>query len=280
MDPSADESPSQVDSKVPGREGFEVVMHEGKYLSTYLNWSDLLKNHNKFYLVQVVQRKGQTGSGYVAHVFIRYGRVGDSGQTSFDVLDYAKAIKTYTKKTNEKKRKGYNEIKIVGEGGGNGASSKAMVKIQKDANIPDSKLSEGLQKLVNFFFDKKMMETSMVSVNVDVKKMPLGELSKETVLQGYKILRDLEQAIKNGDQRPLIELTSKFYTVIPHNFGRQNMMNFVVKTQEQVREKYDLITNLLDIQVANNILESSATSAKLTANPVDTNYGQLRCHID
>ena len=92
-----------------------------------------------------------------------------------------------------------------------------------------------------------MMETSMVSVNVDVKKMPLGELSKETVLQGYKILRDLEQAIKNGDQRPLIELTSKFYTVIPHNFGRQNMMNFVVKTQEQVREKYDLITNLLDI---------------------------------
>ena len=57
-----------------------------------------------------------------------------------------------------------------------------MVKVQKDTNIPDSMLSEGLQKLVNFFFDKKMMETSMVSVNVDVKKMPLGELSKETVL--------------------------------------------------------------------------------------------------
>lgn len=57
-----------------------------------------------------------------------------------------------------------------------------MVKVQKDTNIPDSMLSEGLQKLVNFFFDKKMMETSMVSINVDVKKMPLGELSKETVL--------------------------------------------------------------------------------------------------
>ena len=49
-----------------------------------------------------------------------------------------------------------------------------------------------MQKLVNFFFDKNLMETSMVSVNVDVKKMPLGELSKETVLQGYKILRELE----------------------------------------------------------------------------------------
>lgn len=102
VDPSADESPSQVDSKVPGKEGYEVVMHEGKYLSMYLNWSDLKKNHNKFYLVQVVQRKGQTGSGYVAHVFIRYGRVGDSGQTSFDVFDYAMAIKTYAKKTREK----------------------------------------------------------------------------------------------------------------------------------------------------------------------------------
>ena len=89
-----------------------------------------------------------------------------------------------------------------------------------------------MQKLINFFFDKKMMETSMVSVNVDVKKMPLGELSKETVLQGYKILRKLELAIKNGYQSTLIDLTSQFYTVIPHNFGRQNMMNFVVKTQE------------------------------------------------
>ena len=38
------------------------------------------------------------------------------------------------------------------------------------------------------------MESSIVSVNVDIKKMPLGQLSRETVLAGYKVLRELEDA--------------------------------------------------------------------------------------
>ena len=40
------------------------------------------------------------------------------------------------------------------------------------------------------------MESSIVSVNVDIKKMPLGQLSRETVLSGYKVLRELEDAIE------------------------------------------------------------------------------------
>ena len=33
------------------------------------------------------------------------------------------------------------------------------------------------------------MEKSMVQVGYDVKKLPLGQLSDETVKDGYKILR-------------------------------------------------------------------------------------------
>jgi len=67
-------------------------------------------------------------------------------------------------------------------------------------------------------------------------------------------------------------LSSQFFTIIPHNFGMQKMRLFLIRDMEQVKEKYDLITNLLDIQVANNILESSRTIAKLKKNPLDTNY--------
>ena len=101
------------------------------------------------------------------------------------------------------------------------------------------------------------MESSIVSVNVDVTKMPLGELSKETVLKGYAILRSIEDAIKKNETSMLSVLSSQFYTNIPHNFGMKNMALFVIKTMEQVKEKYDLITNLLDIQVANNIMTRS-----------------------
>ena len=91
------------------------------------------------------------------------------------------------------------------------------------------------------------MESSIVSVNVDVKRMPLGQLSKETVLKGYSILRNIEDAIKNNQHAKLADYSSQFYTNIPHNFGMQKMQTFIIRTMEQVKEKYDLITNLLDI---------------------------------
>ena len=76
------------------------------------------------------------------------------------------------------------------------------------------------------------MESSIVSVNVDIKKMPLGNLSRETVLAGYKVLRELESAIEKGQRDLLADLSGRFYTVIPHNFGMQKMSMFIISTAE------------------------------------------------
>jgi hypothetical protein len=55
-----------------------------------------------------------------------------------------------------------------------------------------------------------------------VKKMPLGKLTKQQIARGFEALEALEEAMKNptGDGQSLEELSSCFYTVIPHNFGR------------------------------------------------------------
>ena len=42
---------AQVDSHVPDAASYEVVSDKGQPCSVYLNWSDLKKNHNKFYIV-------------------------------------------------------------------------------------------------------------------------------------------------------------------------------------------------------------------------------------
>jgi len=39
------------------------------------------------------------------------------------------------------------------------------------------------------------MEDSVIKIGYDAKKMPLGELSKETVLKGYTILRNIEDVL-------------------------------------------------------------------------------------
>ena len=53
-----------------------------------------------------------------------------------------------------------------------------------------------------------MMEKSVVSVGYDINKMPLGELSKETVLKGYRILREIENVIAGKQKGDLTNLSS------------------------------------------------------------------------
>lgn len=50
--------------------------------------------------------------------------------------------------------------------------------------------------------------------------MPLGKLSKLQIAKGFEALEEIEAAIKNGQRNKLEDLTSKFFTIIPHNFGR------------------------------------------------------------
>lgn len=52
-----------------------------------------------------------------------------------------------------------------------------------------SKLSSKVQELVNFIYDKSLMEQSMAHVGYDVKRLPLGDLSDEAVRAGYEVLR-------------------------------------------------------------------------------------------
>lgn len=56
--------------------------------------------------------------------------------------------------------------------------------------------------------------------DIDVKKMPLGNLSKTQVQKGYDVLEELRTAIASHNSSEVATLTSRFYTVIPHNFGR------------------------------------------------------------
>lgn len=50
--------------------------------------------------------------------------------------------------------------------------------------------------------------------------MPLGKLSKQQIAKGFEALEEIEAAIKKGERNKLEELTNKFFTIIPHNFGR------------------------------------------------------------
>ena len=63
-----------------------------------------------------------------------------------------------------------------------------------------------------------MIESSIVQIGYDLKRLPLGQLSKETIMEGYKYLQRIEAVLNGKSKEKLDELSSKFYTYIPHDF--------------------------------------------------------------
>jgi hypothetical protein len=49
-----------------------------------------------------------------------------------------------------------------------------------------------VRSLIELIFDKKLMEAQMNRQGFDSKKMPLEDLSEETVKEGYKYLTQIE----------------------------------------------------------------------------------------
>ena len=59
-----------------------------------------------------------------------------------------------------------------------------------------------------------------VMLQIDLKKMPLGKLSRKQIESAYKVLKELSELIeKGGTQTQLLDGSNRFYTLIPHDFG-------------------------------------------------------------
>jgi poly [ADP-ribose] polymerase len=69
----------------------------------------------------------------------------------------------------------------------------------------------------------------MKEIGYDANKMPLGKLAKSSILKGYEILKEIMNEIKGSNKEGVVrQLSGSFYSEIPHNFGFQNMLNFVL----------------------------------------------------
>lgn len=71
--------------------------------------------------------------------------------------------------------------------------------------------------------------------------MPLGKLSKQQIARGFEALEALELALKapTDGGHNLEELSSHFYTVIPHNFSRNRPPP--INSPELLQAKKDML---------------------------------------
>ena len=80
----------------------------------------------------------------------------------------------------------------------------------------------------------------MCGCYTDIKKMPLGKLSKVQIAKGFEVLEEIEAAMNRKCKRTVLEeLSSKFFTTIPHNFGRNRPPT--IDDKEIVEKKKEML---------------------------------------
>ncbi|KAG0042928.1 Poly [ADP-ribose] polymerase 2 [Gryganskiella cystojenkinii] len=272
--------------------GYEVFVDSEVAWNARLNQTNIGANNNKFYMIQLLHNKAMNSYA----VFCRWGRVGANGQISEDFsqsLDGAKAI--FERKYKDKTRGNWadrdNFVKIHGkyhllppddgdsddEDEDDDTKKKAKaIKKEDETPIPDSKLDTKVQDLMKLIFNQTMMTNQMKELDYDADKMPLGKLAKATILSGYQVLKKIGEALSRTpiNMRELTELSSDFYTVIPHNFGRHTPP--VIRDAPTLKKKLEMLEALGEIEIAQKLMkENKKLDEALTVNPLDQQFASL-----
>ncbi|XP_044307387.1 protein mono-ADP-ribosyltransferase PARP3 [Varanus komodoensis] len=264
-----------------------------------LNQTNIGHNNNKFYIIQLIEHNGNFSC------WNRWGRVGEVGQSklsSFSSLgdakkDFEKKFKDKTKNNwadrenfvahdgkytlIEVQREDEEEQEFIAK-----VETVDGVKLTKERIRPCT-LDKPTQELVSLIFSNDMFKEAMQTMNIDVKKMPLGKLSKQQIAKGFEALEAIEAALKKQppSQKELQDLSSRFYTIIPHNFGRSRPPP--IDTQEIVQAKKDMLLVLADIELAQSLQtqkkkeeeEEEEMKVEEVPHPLDKDYGLLKCEL-
>jgi poly [ADP-ribose] polymerase 2/3/4 len=150
-----------------------------------------------------------------------------------------------------------------------------------------SALDAKTKELVEVLFSKEMRSEALTSFNLDLRRLPLGVPSKPQIEHGIAILREIEDKLNgvpaaDGVNSTYQQLSSRFYTAIPHSFGRS--VPPTISTKEALQSRYDMCNILLDMYETTETVkrieaQTKVSSKKLAPNPVDEYYSSLKAEL-
>ena len=159
------------------------------------------------------------------------------------------------------------------------ADSGAGDDLGGDAKVVDSFKSKLDARVVDFLHlvgDITMLRQTLSSLNIDIKKMPLGAISIDQMNRADAVL-DQIQAVIDGKQKntDLTDLSSEFYTFVPVNSGRIKKPPIINHQQiiDECRQKLDELRNL---KIAYSAIEVNQKNAR---HPADELYDRIATDI-
>jgi poly [ADP-ribose] polymerase 2/3/4 len=236
-----------VDNEVPHPESYTVYVDDnGVIWDATLNKSDSTENNNKFYRVQVLQ----DGSSF--KTWTRWGRVGERGQKkmlgdgSLSSAQYYfmnkfkdKSGLSWEEREQAPKRNKYSYLEVDYEDSDDEqATDEPTPRDEGDDEDPSekqvfapSKLPKPVQQLMELIFNMSLFNATMAELNYDANKMPLGKLSKKTLLKGYEVLKELASLVADPTlaanlyaethNEAVESRSNRYFSLVPHVVGRK-----------------------------------------------------------
>lgn len=263
-----------------------------------LNQTNIGNNNNKFYIIQLIQ---STDSKNTYYCWNRWGRVGEAGQSKLTFFaDLNSAKKDFEKKFKDKTKNNWSDrenftphsgkytIIEVEHDDDEEETGEAVIKVDTVdgvcKKVKPCSLDKPTQDLVSLIFSSDMFKDAMQTMNLDIKKMPLGKLSKAQIAKGFDALEALQAALdRKANKKELSDLSSRFYTIIPHNFGRQTPP--VIDSLEVLQAKKDMLLVLADIELAqtlqaDKVKQEQEVELTEVPHPLDIDYELLKCELN
>lgn len=207
-----------MDPLCPHTDG-SILESDGVVYDCTLNQTEIGVNANKFYNIQIIQLQNK----FV--VYIRYGRIGNDGTSTNDFFNTKQqAISHFKSKFKTKtgnnwgepfakkpKKYFFSEKDVV---------EQSIEESESDSSSnsePEVELDKRVVKFLELISNVVYMKATLVELEIDLEKMPLGKIRQSQIDSAYEILNQINSNMKNKTK--LETLSSEFYTLIPQVFG-------------------------------------------------------------
>ncbi|GAM22252.1 hypothetical protein SAMD00019534_054270 [Acytostelium subglobosum LB1] len=248
-----------------------------------LIFADMVTGGNSFYKMQLVKKSAKF------YLFRKWGRIGTSigGVTDAVYSTLADALKEFKfhfqdktgyswedRGQNLKMPGKYYMVELEDEEHDNGASDNFVDDTAALSNAPTS-LPQETQELMRIIYNFGHIAEKLKSMKVNLDKMPLGKISQRQIKSAYAVLTEIQDllALPDTPKAKVLDATNRFYTLIPHDFGRNPPI--LIDNVEILTEKIRMVDAMADIEIANNLRRLSIKAG----NSLDTNYAILATDI-
>eukprot|EP00033_Pygsuia_biforma_P000345 GCRY01000418.1.p1 GENE.GCRY01000418.1~~GCRY01000418.1.p1 ORF type:complete len:663 (+),score=179.34 GCRY01000418.1:190-1989(+) len=251
-----------------------------------LNQTNIANNNNKFYIIQLLR---QPNGDY--WVWNRWGRVGEPGQNSLkNCGSLDAAVSQFKKKFQDKTKNNWDDRANFEAVPGKYTLIKMKEKVEKAEEVKekkvqaksaaalkkDSKLQSEVYDLVQYLFQEAtgtLKQKVDCEIDEDGIHTPLGVLDTEQVKAGEAILEQIHAVVEGEVKGDLKDLSSKYYTAIPHKFGR--CVPPVINNTMMIKQESELLELMGDM-----VAVSKGRKNVLVTENIDEKYDSLDCKIE